>query len=217
MLGLLAIDVAAAAALVSLWYLWFARANRRRAAEVLQWMRNAFTGHAQILNVRWTGASRFHVRMRVGSQLFRHSSVMVQLTPREFPFSWLASRWKKHQETLTFEADLDCAPLFNLEVHNHRWCGRTRREVSRRQQFAIEQCAPFMLTTRHDWQREITNMMTALVASRECNVLSVTFRRTSPHFTAMVPLTSLSPQSDCEMEIFEVLRELAECAGATSF
>lgn len=217
MLGLLAIDVAAAAALVSFWYLWFARANRRRAAEVLQWMRNAFAGHAQILNVRWIGASRFHVRMRVASPLFQHSSVVVQLTPREFPFSWLLSLYRKRQETLTFEADLDCAPAFNLQVHNHRWCGRTRRKFDRHQQFAIEQCNPFVLTTRNDWQREITNMMTALVASRECDFLSVVFRRTSPHFTAIVPLTSLSPQSESEIEIFDVLRELAECAGATSF
>lgn len=217
MLGLVAIDIAAAAVLVGLWYLWFARANRRRAQQVLQWMRLAFSGHAQILNVRWIGASRFLVRMRVASPLFQHSSLVVQLVPREFPFAWLLSRWHKRQETLTFEADLDCAPAFNLEVHNHRWCGRTRRRLPRRGQFAMEQCGPFVLTTRNDWQREITNMMTALVASRQCDFLSVTFRRSSPHFTAMVPLTSLAPESDCGMEIFEVLRELAECAGATSF
>ena len=184
--------------------------------QLLQWVRGAFAGHAQIMGVRWIGASRFHIRMRVASPLFRQSAVLVQLRPREFPLAWAASRLRRQRETLTFEADLDCAPSFNLEVHNHRWCGRSRRELPARR-LAVEQCGPFVLTTRNDWQREITHMMTALVASRECDFLSVCFRRSSPHFSATVALTSLAPETECENEIFEVLRELAECASATSF
>lgn len=217
MWGIVGIDVLIAAALVALWYAWFARSNRRRAVEVLQWIRTGFAGHAQILAVKWIGASRFHVRIRVASPLFQHSAIVVQLTPREFPISWMTTRFKKQQETLTFEADLDCAPSFNLEVHNHRWCGRTRRKYQRGQQFSIEQCGPFVLTTRNDWQREIMNMMTALLASRECDFLSVCFRRSSPHFSATVPLSALAPQTQCNMDIFDVLRDLAECASAASF
>ena len=60
-------------------------------------------------------------------------------------------------------------------------------------------------------------MMTALVASRDCDFHSVSFRRASPHFSATVPLESISPDSQCEAEIFEVLRELAACASASRF
>ena len=41
---------------------------------------------------------------------------------------WLISRWRCQQETLTFEADLDCPPAFNLEVNNYRW----QRKLPRR-------------------------------------------------------------------------------------
>jgi hypothetical protein len=217
MLGSVAIEVAVAAALVVLWYLWFRRQNRRKSIQVLQRIKNAFAGNAQILGVRWAGASRFLIRVRVLSALFQHANVRVELHPRELPLNWAWARLRKRQETLTFEADLEYAPAFNLEVHNHRWCGRTRSFPRDQCGVALEHSGPFVLTTRTDWQREITTMMTALVASRDCDFLTVNFRRTSPHFSATVPLDSLSPSSQCEAEIFEVLRELASCASASRF
>lgn len=217
MLGFLIIDVAVGAALLVLWYLWFRRHNRQKSVQVLQRIKTAFAGHAQIIGVRWTGASRLSIRLRVLSALFQHASVLVDLHPRELPLNWLWTRLRKRKETLTFEADLECPPAFNLEVHNHRWCGRTRSSGQGQRHVAVEHCGPFVLTTRNDWQREITTMMTALVASRDCDFLTVNFRRTSPHFSATVPLDSLSPESQCEAEIFDVLRELASCASASRF
>ncbi len=213
----MAIDAIAGVAIVVLWYLWFRRHNRRKSIHVLQRIKTAFAGHAQIIGVRWAGASRFSVRLKVLSTLFQHASVLVELYPRELPLNWLWSRLRKRKETLTFEADLECPPAFNLEVHNHRWCGRTRTFPKDHRRIAVDTCGPFVLTTRNDWQREITTMMTALVASRDCDFLTVSFRRTSPHFTATVPLDSLSPESQCEAEIFNVLRELASCASASRF
>lgn len=217
MVGSVAIEIAVAAMLVVAWYLWFRRRNRRKSIQVLERIKTAFAGHAQILGIRRTGASRFSVRLRVLSTLFQHASVLVELHPRELPLLWIWSRLRKRQETLTFEADLECPPAFNLEVHNHRWCGRTRSFPRHQHRVALEHCGPFVLTTRNDWQREITTMMTALVASRDCDFLTVSFRRTSPHFSATVPLNSLSPESQCEAEIFDVLRELAACASASRF
>lgn len=212
-----AVDVVIGIALVVGWYLWFRRQNLRKSHEVLQRIKTVFAGHAQIVGVRWAGASRLSVRLRVLSTLFQHASVLVELYPRELPLNWLWARLRRRKETLTFEADLECPPAFNLEVHNHRWCGRTRRFPKKHGRMAVEHCGPFVLTTRNDWQREITTMMTALVASRDCDFLTVSFRRTSPHFSASVPLESLSPESQCEAEIFEVLRELASCASASRF
>src|SRR5512143_363677 len=217
MLGSVALDVIVTVALVLAWYAWFRRHNRRKSIEVLQRIKTAFAGHAQIVGVRWAGSSRLSVRLRVLSALFQHASVLIEMYPRELPLNWAWARLRRRKETLTFEADLECPPAFNLEVHNHRWCGRTRNFPRNRGKVAVEHCGPFVLTTRNDWQREITTMMTALVASRDCDFLSVSFRRTSPHFCASVPLNSLSPESECEAEIFDVLRELASCASASRF
>ena len=217
MVGTVAIEIAAGTVLMLLWYLWFRRCNRLKSVQVMQRIKTAFAGQAEIIGVRWAGASRLSVRLRVLSTLFQHASVLVELHPRELPPNWIWSRLHKRQETLTFEADLECPPVFNLEVHNHRWCGRTRSVPRDQSRIAFEHCEPFVLTTRNDWQREITTMMTALVASRDCDFLTVSFRRTSPHFSATVPLNSLSPESQCEAEIFDVLRELAACASASRF
>lgn len=217
MLGIIAIDALAGIAFILLWYLLFFRYNRRKSIQILQRLRNAFAGQAQIIGVHWHGPSRFSVKLRVPTALFHEASVQVKLLPREIPFSWLWARLKKRHETMTFEADLECAPAFNLQVQNHRWCGRTKKFPRHPHRMALDHCGPFVLTTRNDWQREITAMMSALVASRDCDFLSVSFRKVSPHFSATVPLYSIAPDSDCEAQIFDVLRELASCAQESKF
>jgi hypothetical protein len=219
MLGIIVIDLVVGAVAVGLWYLWFRRSNHRRGLRIQRWIEAAFTGHGHIVSAQWTAASRFHLRLRLSSNLFQRACVMVQLLPRELPLHWLCARLRKKQETVTFEADLDCAPAFNLEVNNHRWCGRTHKKVAVNPGGAmmIDHCGPFVLTTRNDWQREITTMMTALVASRDCDFLAVSFRRTTPHFSATVPLESLSPEAQTEADLFDVLRELAAGASTSRF
>jgi hypothetical protein len=212
------IDLVAGALIVLIWYLCFARYNRRKAIRVLGWIERAFDGNGQVAGLEWRSASSFQLRVRLWPNLFRHTSVNVQLHPREFPLSWLIARLRGRQETLTFEADLDFAPSFNLEVHNHRWCGRTRRRFpGNSENWTKERPGPFVITTRNDWQREITNMMNALVASRECDCLTVSFSRTSPHFSATVPLESIAPEAQSETNIFNVMRELAAGASASRF
>ncbi len=215
---MIVIDLVVAAVLVGFWYLFFTRANRRRAARIQRWIEAAFAGHGQVVGVHWTAASRFHLRLQLASNLFQRSGVTVQLLPRELPLHWLLTRFRKRRETATFEADLDCAPAFNLEVHNHRWCARTNNKLKMTaRNSAIDHCGPFVLTTRNDWQREITTMMTALVASRDCDFLTVAFRRTTPHFSATVPLESLAPDAQAEADLFDVLRELAAGASTSRF
>ncbi|MFB3813739.1 MAG: hypothetical protein ACE14L_06465 [Terriglobales bacterium] len=215
---ILVVDVLAGALLVVIWYCCFVRYNRRRGLQVLRWIEHAFRGHAQVAGLHWFSPSRFSVQMRLAPSLFHHASAIVQLIPRELPVSWLAARIRKQQETLTFQADLDGAPSFNLEVHNHRWYGRTRRRLpTKSRSWMLEQAGPFVLTTRHDWQRDITTMRRALIASRECDCQTVCFRRTSPHFSVTVPLQAIAPLSETQSEIFDVLRELAAGASAARF
>lgn len=217
-LGTVLLEILAGLILVAGWYVGFVRYNRRRAAEVLLWIRTAFSGHAQVLGIQWTSPSRFRVRLRLTPNLFQHSYIVVQLMPREFFFNWFWSKVRKRQELATFEADLDAAPSFNLEVHNQRWCGRSRRGTSLDpDRGQIENFGPFVITTRCDWQREITSMIDALVASRDSDFLTVSFRRSSPHFSATVALDRLAPQNARGNKVFHVLRELADCAGASRF
>jgi hypothetical protein len=211
------LDIVAGAVLVGAWYWWFARSNRHRAARVMRWIDGAFGRHGELLRVQWITPSRFHVCLRLWSGPFRKAAVTVHLVPREMPIHWLLSRCRHEQETIAFQADLDCPPCFNLEVHNHRWCGRTHRSPHEPRKYQLEHTGPFILTTRNDWQRDITQMMNGLVASRECDCLTVCFRRTSPHFSATVPLSAMSPDSGSGTEIFNVLCELASGASAAKF
>ncbi len=218
MLGIIVIDLVVGAVAIGLWYLWFARSNRKRALRIHRWIEAAFADHGQIVAVHWTSNSRFHLRLRLSSNLFLRACLMVQLLPRELPFHWLIARLRNKRETVTFEADLDCPPVFNLEVRNHRWCGRTHKRLAGDERCSlVEHSGPFVLTTRNDWQREIMTMMTALVASRDCDFLSVSFRRTTPHFSATVPLDTFSPESQTDSDLFDVLRELAAGASASRF
>ena len=204
--------------LLGAWYFWFLHYNRRKAGKILHWIGRTFQGHGHVADMQWVTASRFHVRMELFPTMFRRASVIVQLFPREIPFLWLLRRSRREQETLTFQADLDAPPSFNLEVHNHRWYGRTRRRLPLSPLgWTLEQSGPFILTTRNEWQREITTMMNSLLASRECDCTMVCFRRSSPHFAATVPLETISPQSQTHTEIFDVLRELAAGASTARF
>jgi hypothetical protein len=204
--------------LVTGWYVAFVRYNRRLANEVLLWVKTAFSGNAQVLGIHWISSSKFHIRLRLVPNVFQHCYIVVQLLPREFVLNWIICKIRKQRELATFKADLDVAPGFNLEVHNQRWCGRSCRNAKLNlESAAVRNVGPFVLTTRRDWQREITSMMNALVASRDSDFTSVSFRKTSPHFSATVPLYSLAPQNQCGNNVFHVLRELADCAGASRF
>jgi hypothetical protein len=212
------VEVLTGCVLLAAWYLFFLRYNRRQAMEVLHRVRRVFGGHGRIAKVCWQSASRFQVQMELAASMFRHTSLLVELFPRQRPLAWLIRRLRRRAETLTFQADLDTAPSFDLEVQNHRWYGRTRRRLPGKSQgWILQQSGPFVLTTRNEWQREITTMMNALVASRECDCSSVSFRRSSPHFSVTVPLNTLAPESRAESEIFDVLRELAAGASTARF
>jgi hypothetical protein len=65
-----------------------------------------------------------------------------------------------------------------------------------------------VLTTRLDWQKEVTGMMQSLMACAHREDLNLEFRKSSPHLVLTMPLEKIRPGSDsC---IFEVLRTVAE-------
>jgi len=214
-----ALMLAVTAGLV-IWYVYFLHRNLGQARESLNWLEEVAKGHGSVAAVQRLGPALYRGQLEVSSVLFRRVEVRVTLQPRHCPFSWIWSWWRKQPETLQIEADLHCPPGIELEVYNHRWRGRAPESHKNRKSSGMSDChhlGPFVLTTRTDWQREITSMLTALVASRECNFLSVRFSRSSPHFVATIPLQALSPGSNSASEFFVVLHELASCGSASKF
>lgn len=214
MLGTLAISVAVAAVLVAAWYLFFSRYNRKRARLVLRWLEAALGGQGQLVGVQWLAPSRFVVPLRLTSAVFQRASVLVELAPRELPFQWMMSRWRKAHDVVTFCADLDVAPQMSLELVTHRWSGRTQRrlplDVNR---WTVDQSVPLVLTSREDW--DLGGVMDSLLATPHRDFLSLRIRRRSPHLEARVALETLSPDSPACGHVFHVLRELAAGASAS--
>lgn len=213
MLGTLAISVAVASVLITAWYILFSRYNRRRALVVLRWLEAALGSQGELVGVQWLAPSRFLVPLRLTSAVFQRASVLVELAPRELPLHWLLSRWRKRQDMVTFRADLDVAPRMSLELHTHRWSGRTQRrlpmDVNRWQ---VDQSQPLVLTSREDW--DLGAVMNPLLSTPHRDLLSLRIRRRSPHLEARVPLDTLSPDSPARGQVFLMLRELA--AGAST-
>ena len=216
MWGKVAICVVAAGVAAVTWYLFFLRYNRRRRASVVEWIQAALAGKGQVIAVRWLDASIFNVALRLGTSLFQHPALTVRLVPRQNPYKWLRQRWRREPATITFEADLDIPPGFNLQVHHHRWCGRSsKRALPDPEHWEFDQITPLILTSRPCWQREVSNMMNALLSCREREVLSLGFRHTSPHFSATIALECISPQGRAGSNVFDTLRELAAGASAS--
>ncbi len=211
-----AADVLIALALVTIWYLGFLGYNRKKAQQLWRWI-DAASGHEEgATYVRWVNASSFYLKLQFPAEDFCEAHIKVELLPREMPLNWLLSRLRGRQEALTFEADLTCAPAFNLEVRNYRW--RKRAAVRpRSREMTVLRTGPVVLTTRGDWQQDLCNMMDGLLASRDCHFERVEFRRCSPHFSATVQLRTLDLSSDCAGQLFEALHELATGASAAMF
>jgi hypothetical protein len=210
-----AADVLIALVLVSLWYFGFVRYNRKKAEQLLHWICAAGGYEGKVACVRWISASCFHLQLQFPAEDFREAHMKVQLLPREMPLNWLICHLRGRQEALTFEADLNCAPAFNLEVHNYRW--RKRGEFRASDGAMVARTGPVVLTTRGEWQQDLTHMMNGLLASRDCNFERVEFRRDSPHFSASLPLKSIDLDCDGAGQLFEALRELATGASAAMF
>lgn len=163
-------------------------------------------------------ASRFKVPLRLTSGVFRRAWIMVEFCPVEMPVHWLFSKLSHQQELITFQADLDLPPSFSLEVHNFRWFARSSRKVSPGSgQWTLEQSGPFIISTRMDWQKEITHAMTSLTENCNREFLSIRFQRRSPHFSATMPLEAISPNSPTHSYLFDNVRELAASSSASLF
>lgn len=200
------------------WYGLALRHNQRRARQVLRWIEFALAGQGQAAGVRWIARSRFKVPLHLRYGVFHRAWVVVDLPPREMPLRWLLSKVSGQREVLTFQADLDLPPAFSLEVHNFRWCASSRRKTPvSRASWGFEHSGPLVISTRMEWQKEISSAMASLARGNNREFLDISFQRRSPHFSATLPLQAIAPGSPTRACMFETMRELAGSSSASLF
>ena len=211
---LVLIDAVAAAVALAVWYLCFCRFNRRKGAKALRSVEAACDGRAQVVETDWFSSSQVQAKLRFSAHWFENARVTVRLLPRPLPARWLFSLWRRERETITFEADLDYAPAFRLDVLRHCWLSHNKKRiVSGSRDWTIVHPGPVVLTTRTQWTRELPPVVSTLMTSRGHSLLSVRFRPQSPHLAATVALEALS-DADAASGFLNVVRDLA--AGAST-
>jgi hypothetical protein len=208
------ICLATASALACAWYLWIAHANSKKALDALQWINLALKSEGHVTGIRRLSVSNFVVPLRMRSPIFRGTSVIVEFVHREWPLRWLREHMAGKVDSLTFQANLDCAPTFNFQVQNRRWFAGSRRSLpTDSSRWQLDTTEPVVFATRK-WQREVSVLVNALLSSRQQELLGLSFRRKPPHFSATVPLESVAPGVTCGPGVFTLLREIAAEASA---
>lgn len=209
------LDVVAATVVVGLWYLAFARYNRRRGIKALRWVEAACSHHGRVVEAHWMGASRLQAHLRFAAHWFENARVTIRLLPRPLPIQWLMSLWHQQRETVTFEADLDYAPGIRLEVLRHRWLTESKVKLNRKSRnWSLVRPGPVVLTTSTEWRQELPPIVSTLMTSRGHNLLSVRFRPESPHLAATVDLEALSGE-EAAASFLGAVRDLAAGASAS--
>ena len=212
---LLLIDALAAAILLGAWFFYFTRYNRRKGALALRWVESSCSNKGRILDARWLGMNLLQARFGFASHWFDNARVTIRLRPRPIPFRWFVSIWHQQKETLTFEADLDYAPNFQLDVFRHRWLSQRHGNLaSEARDWSVSRPGPVVLTTRTRWTQELSPVVNTLMTSRGHNLITVRFRSESPHIAATVPLEALADEQ-AAAGFLSVLRELAAGASAS--
>lgn len=199
----------------ALWYWVSVQRHRRRAREVIVWIQSALSGQGQVGGIRWIAPSRFKVPLSLTCGVFHRASVMIEMTPCEFPLHWLMARLKRRRELFIFQADLDLPPAFSLHVQNLRWFARSSRRARKKENgWTIEQTGPLVISTRTDWKKEISCAMTSL-AHGDHEFSSIDFQRRSPHFSVSLPLEAIAPGTPTQAFLFESMRELASSSSTS--
>lgn len=212
---LVLVDAIGAAVLLGAWFFYFARYNRRKGALALRWVESACSSKGRVLDSHWLSVTLLQARFGFASHWFDNAKVTIRLRPRPIPFKWFVSAWHKQKETLTFEADLGCAPGFQLDVFRHRWLSQRHGNLTAgSRDWSVSRPGPVVLTTRTHWTQELSPVVNTLITSRGHNLISVRFRSESPHLAATVPLEALSDEH-AAAGFLSVLRELAAGASAS--
>jgi hypothetical protein len=206
------IDGLIAALSLLLWYVCFSQYNRRKGDGTLRIVESACLGLGKVSDVHWHGSNRLEAHLRFATHWVEDAHVTVSLRPRLIPLHWLLAICRKQKETLTFEANLDFAPSFQLEVYRHQWLTQ-KVDLDGDREWSISRPGPIVLTTRKG--NELTPVVNTLMSSSGHSLTSVRFRSDAPHLTATVPLEAVSGE-ESSVAFLNMLRELVASASSTS-
>jgi len=213
----MAILFVTAVALIALCVTWYAvslRRKREKAREILRWIQASLAGRGHVVGISWTTASRFRVPLRLTCGVFRRAWVLVEMRTQETPAHWLIQKISNPQELITFQADLDAPPMFSLQMQNFRWFARSSPKTAiENAGWQFERLPSVMITTKPESQKEIAGTMTSLSRGDNSEFLEVSFQRSSPHFSATLPLESLAPGAPARTYLLDTMREMAGSAS----
>lgn len=202
----LATLAAAAAMFAAHWLLQ--RRLQTRALRALRWIENSLGPNGHVSGMRWLSSTEFEVPIKVVHAIFQRPRVEVRLQPAFGAFR------KAEPESFTFLSDLDCTPAFQMGFENLRWFARTDKKLpADAPGWQVSNCVPVVLTTRLDWSKDVTTAVYSVLQSERKELVNVTFRQTSPHFSATFPLDSISSEQAEPLEFLDVVREMAEAAA----
>ena len=215
MVRLIAIAAVCATAIDVFWFLLLARYNYRKGTLVLRWVEAACATRGRVTDTRWLSRSCLQAHLSFAAHWFENARVTVKLLPRPLLVQWVISIWRRQKETVTFEADLDDAPNFQLEISRHRWLTQKPKEISNpKRNWTVSRPGPVVLTTRTQWTHELSPLVNTLMTSRGHNLLTVRFRPDSPNISATIPLEALSDE-ESTASFLSVLRDLAAGSSAS--
>jgi len=213
----MAISFVIAVAMIAVFVTWYAvslRRKREKAREILRWIQASLAGRGHVVGISWTAASQFRVPLRLTCGVFQRAWVLVEMRTQATPLQWLVHKISSQREVLTFQADLDCPPAFSLEMQNFRWFARSIQKAEiERPGWQFERLPAVMITTKPESQREIASTMTSLSRGDNGEFLEVRFQRSSPHFSASLPLDALAPGAPARTYILDAMREMAGSAA----
>ena len=213
----MAILFVTAVALIALCVTWYAvslRRKREKAREILRWIQASLAGRGHVVGISWTAASRFRVPLRLTCGVFRRAWVLVEMRTQETPAHWLIQKISNPQEVITFQADLDSPPTFSLQMQNFRWFARSSPKTAiENAGWQFERLPSVMITTKPASQKEIAGTMTSLSRGDNAEFLEVSFQRSSPHFSATLPLEFLAPGAPTRTYLLDTMREMAGSAS----
>ena len=214
---LLAIYCLSGALFCAVWYALALRRTRRKASQILRWIEASLANNGYVVGMRWMATSRFRVPLRLAGGVFHRAWMLVDLVPCDMPLRWLLSKIKKQRDVITFQADLDVPPTFSMGVHNLRWFARSGRKTPLEcANWTFESAGSFVMSTRMDWQKEVTSAMASLADPTNREFLHISFQRQSPHFSATLPLETIAPESPVGPAMFEAMRDLAASSSSAS-
>ena len=208
------ITLVAVIALFVTWYVVSLRRKREKAREILRWIQASLAGRGHVVGISWLAASRFRVPLRLTCGVFRRAWVLVEMRTQETPAHWLVQKISNPQEVITFQADLDSPPTFSLQMQNFRWYARSSPKTAiENAGWQFERLPSVMITTKPESQKEIAGTMTALSRGDNGEFMEVSFQRSSPHFSATLPLESLAPGAPARTYLLDAMREMAGSAA----